>query len=80
MSKRRNIYGRVSNTKRRDGKQPDLMGTTPLASLGIDTINRAQGNSASIPTIHIILTTELQQPELVRIRAYRKAQEMITLS
>lgn len=81
MSRRRNIYDRVTNTKQRDGKRQDLKDTNPLVRSGMDIINPALGNSASI------LTSEPQQPEIVRIRAYNftikqilRAQEMSGLS
>jgi hypothetical protein len=51
MNKRRNIYGRVTNTKQRDGKRQDLKDTNPLVRSGIDIINPALGNSASILTL-----------------------------
>ena len=81
MSRRRNIYDRVTNTKQRDGKRQDLKDTNPLVRSGMEIINPALGNSASI------LTSEPQQPEIVRIRAYNftikqilRAQEMSGLS
>jgi hypothetical protein len=81
MSRRRNIYDRATNTKQRDGKRQDLKDTNPLVRSGMDIINPALGNSASI------LTSEPQQPEIVRIRAYNftikqilRAQEMSGLS
>ena len=81
MSRRRNIYDRVTNTKQRNGKRQDLKDTNPLVRSGMEIINPALGNSASI------LTSEPQQPEIVRIRAYNftikqilRAQEMSGLS
>ena len=81
MSRRRNTYDRVTNTKQRNGKRQDLKDTNPLVRSGMEIINPALGNSASI------LTSEPQQPEIVRIRAYNftikqilRAQEMSGLS